>query len=198
MTRSCKWSSILSNLSRSPCIIFDTGIPVARETTSAISSAPTWVLRSLGRWLSLVCAFASAAAADLSLASNSGSLPYWSSATFSSLPSRCNLVISAFTRSISSLTDAAPKAAPFSAFQISSRSAYSAPKRLISSSINSRRFLEASSFSFLTASRSILSWIRRRSNLSITSGLESISILMRDPASSIKSIALSGKKRSVI
>ena len=197
MTRSCKWSSILSNLSRSPCIIFDTGIPVARETTSAISSAPTWVRRSLGRWLSLLCA-ASAAAADFSLASSSGSLPYWSSATFSSLPSRCNLVISALTRSISSLTDAAPKAAPFSAFQISSRSAYSAPKRLISSSINSRRFLEASSFSFLTASRSILSWIRRRSNLSITSGLESISILMRDPASSIKSIALSGKKRSVI
>ena len=39
-TRSCRRSSIFSSLSRSPCIILDTGMPVARETTSAISSAP--------------------------------------------------------------------------------------------------------------------------------------------------------------
>jgi hypothetical protein len=35
-------SSICSSFSRSPCIILLTGMPVARETTSAISSAPTW------------------------------------------------------------------------------------------------------------------------------------------------------------
>ncbi len=35
----------------------------------------------------------------------------------------------------------------------------------------SRRFFDASSFSFLTASRSILSWMMRRSSLSIDSGL---------------------------
>jgi hypothetical protein len=50
----------------------------------------------------------------------------------------------------------------------------------------------------LDASRSILSWIMRRSSLSIDSGLESISILMRAAASSIRSIALSGRKRSVM
>jgi hypothetical protein len=70
--------------------------------------------------------------------------------------------------------------------------------RSISSSIRSSRLREASSVSFLTASRSILSWISRRSSRSIDSGLESISILMRAAASSIRSIALSGRKRSVM
>jgi hypothetical protein len=46
--------------------------------------------------------------------------------------------------------------------------------------------------------RSIFSWIRRRSSLSITSGLESISILILAAASSIRSMALSGRKRSVM
>ncbi|CFO10122.1 Uncharacterised protein [Bordetella pertussis] len=58
--------------------------------------------------------------------------------------------------------------------------------------------MEASSVSFLTASRSILSWMMRRSSRSITSGLESISMRMRAPASSIRSIALSGRNRSVM
>jgi len=93
---------------------------------------------------------------------------------------------------------AEPSTADFSAFQISSRSEYSLVSLTISSSISARRFCEASSFSFLTASRSILSWMMRRSSLSIDSGLESISILMRAAASSIKSIALSGRKRSVM
>ena len=173
-------------------------MPVARETTSAISSAPTWVRSNLFFTTPSLSPLASAAAADFSFASSSGNLPYCNSATCSNLPSRCNLAMSARTFSISSLRWAAPSTAPFSAFQISSRSAYSAPKRLISSSIKPKRFCEASSFSFLTASRSIFSWIRRRSSLSITSGLESISIRIREPASSIKSIALSGKKRSVM
>src|SRR5215204_358064 len=47
-TRSCSLSSISSSFSRSPCISLDTGMPVARATTSAISSAPTCV-RSSGR-----------------------------------------------------------------------------------------------------------------------------------------------------
>ena len=92
----------------------------------------------------------------------------------------------------------APWTWAFSAFQISSRSAYSRSSLAISSSISARRLREASSFSFFTASRSIFSWIIRRSSLSISSGLESISILMRAAASSIRSIALSGRKRSVM
>ena len=47
-TRRCSASSMCRSLSRSPCIIFDTGMPVARDTTSAISSAPTCVRRSCG------------------------------------------------------------------------------------------------------------------------------------------------------
>ena len=61
-----------------------------------------------------------------------------------------------------------------------------------------RRFLLASSVSFLSASRSISSCVTLRSTVSIGAGNESISIFNRDAASSTKSIALSGKKRSVM
>src|SRR3990167_6923084 len=47
-TRSCSLPSICSSLSRSPCISLLTGMPVARATTSAISSAPTIVRSSCG------------------------------------------------------------------------------------------------------------------------------------------------------
>ena len=101
-------------------------------------------------------------------------------------------------RSISSLTLAEPWAWAFSAFQISSRSAASRSSLAISSSIRPMRLIEASSFSLRTASRSIFSWISRRSSLSIASGLESISILILAAASSMRSMALSGRKRSVM
>ena len=61
-----------------------------------------------------------------------------------------------------------------------------------------RRLREASSVSFLSASRSILSWMMRRSSLSSASGLESISMRISEPASSIRSIALSGSCRSAM
>ena len=44
----CSASSMSSSFSRSPCIIFETGMPVMRDTTSAISSAPTCVRSSRG------------------------------------------------------------------------------------------------------------------------------------------------------
>ena len=182
-----------NNFSRSPCNILLTGIPVARLTTSAISSGPTSV-RSILCLVLLVSRFA----ACLSCASSSGSLPYCSSETFCHKPWRVAVSISCFTRSIASLMCADPCTCAFSAFQISSKSANSFSSLVISSSIKPKRFLLPSSFSRRTASRSILSWINLRSSLSITSGLESISILMRLAASSIKSIALSGKNRSVI
>src|SRR6266853_1998260 len=106
--------------------------------------------------------------------------------------------ISSLSFSSSSLMCCEPCTAAFSAFQTSSKSAYSRSSFFISLSISVRRFCEASSFSFLIASRSILSWMMRRSSRSMASGLESISILMRAAASSIRSIALSGRKRSVM
>ena len=192
-TRSCRRASILSSLSRSPCIIFDTGMPVARETTSAISSAPTWV-RSSFAFIGLSSAFS----AFLSCASSPGIFPYWISDMRCQSPWRLASSICSFSFSSSSLMCWLPATCAFSAFQISSRSEYALSRRLISSSISASRFCEASSFSFFTASRSMRSWIRRRSNRSMDSGLESISILMRAAASSMRSMALSGRKRSVM
>ncbi len=91
-----------------------------------------------------------------------------------------------------------PCIAAFSAFQISSRSEYSFSSPASFSSSSSRRLLEASSDSFFRASRSILSWMMRRSSLSIDSGFESISMRMREAASSIRSMALSGSWRSLM
>ena len=55
-----------------------------------------------------------------------------------------------------------------------------------------------SSFSFYSAWCSISSCITRRSTSSISVGSESISIRSREAASSIRSIALSGRKRSAM
>ena len=196
-TRSCSLSSIFSSLSRSPCISLATGMPVARATTSAISSAPTCV-RSSRLLPPAVALPASAACASASFFSRSGSLPYCSSATLLKSPVRLSFSIWKRSLSISSLRAAEPCAAAFSAVQISSRSAYSRPRRTISSSMRPMRRCEASSVSRRTASRSIFSWMMRRSSLSITSGLESISIFTFAAASSIRSMALSGRKRSVM
>ena len=56
----------------------------------------------------------------------------------------------------------------------------------------------ASSVSLRSASRSISSWMRRRSSSSSSIGIESISIRSRLAASSTRSIALSGRKRSLM
>ena len=50
----------------------------------------------------------------------------------------------------------------------------------------------------MRACSSICSWIMRRSISSISVGMESISILSLEDASSIRSTALSGRKRSVM
>ena len=57
---------------------------------------------------------------------------------------------------------------------------------------------DASSFSFFSAWSSISSCWMRRSTSSISVGIESISMRSRDAASSIRSIALSGRKRSAM
>ena len=59
-------------------------------------------------------------------------------------------------------------------------------------------FFDAGSFSLRKASRSISSCTIRRSNPSNSSGMLSISVRNLAAASSIKSIALSGRNRSVM
>ena len=197
-TRSCSLSSIFSSFSRSPVIILLTGMPVARLTTSAISSAPTSVRSILFFCAGACSAVFSTVDACFNCASSCGNLPYCNSETFCHSPLRVASSISNFIFSMASLIWLVPCTWAFSAFQISSKSEYSLVNLVISSSIKPKRLSELSSFSRLTASRSIFNWINRRSNLSKLSGLESISILMREAASSIKSMALSGKNRSVM
>ena len=61
-----------------------------------------------------------------------------------------------------------------------------------------RRAFEASSFSLLSDVSSISSCIARRLSSSISSGIESISMRSREADSSMRSIALSGRKRSAM
>ena len=66
----------------------------------------------------------------------------------------------------------------------------------ISCSTAASRSREALSFSLSSAWRSISSWTMRRSTSSISWGSESISMRSRLAASSIRSMALSGRNRS--
>ena len=64
-----------------------------------------------------------------------------------------------------------------------------------SASSRARRSAEASSDSFSRATRSISSWRIRRITTSSSVGIESISMRSRLAASSMRSIALSGRNR---
>ena len=88
--------------------------------------------------------------------------------------------------------------ASFSAIQCAFISFTCSRRSASSRSIALRRSLLASSFSFFSAWCSISSCWTRRSTSSISVGIESISIRSRDAASSIRSIALSGRKRSAM
>ena len=190
-TRRRNASSICSSLSLSPCSIFATGMPVHLETTSAISFSVTLLRSSCSGSVSARPAFSSCF-------SRSGMMPYCSSDIRLRSPARCAASNSMRACSSFSLTSCAPCNAAFSPFQISSRSANSRSTCPISLSRSARRCFDASSVSFFRASRSIFIWMRRRSSRSIASGLESISMLMRLAASSIRSMALSGNCLSVM
>jgi len=64
--------------------------------------------------------------------------------------------------------------------------------------ISSTRALLFASGSFSSAFCSIVSWMARRSSTSMSWGRESISMRRPEAASSTRSIALSGRKRSVM
>ena len=180
--------------SRSPCIIFDTGMPVARDTTSAISSTPTCVRSSLlaapscGRGLGFLQLLLELR--DLPVLQLAHLLPVALALEFLELELGLLELFLDVRRALHACLLGLPH---FLEVGVLLLEALDLARRS-----SARRFFDASSFSFFTASRSIFSWMRRRSRRSITSGLESISILMREAASSIRSIALSGRKRSVM
>ena len=185
-------SSIEINFFISLSTNLETGTPVHLLTTSAMSSPS---ISSLSNWLS----FLSVPWMSSSFFCNSINLPYFNSAAFCKSVLRSAFSISSLTCSISSLIDASPWIVAFSLFHCSFKTLILDSKSLISCEI-SKIFLSQSGFvsSFFKASRSISNWTFCLDIISISSGIESISIRRDDAASSIKSMALSGKKRSVM
>ena len=88
--------------------------------------------------------------------------------------------------------------ASFSCCQCAFMPADCSRRLAISCSTFASRSFEGLSDSFLSASRSISSCMTRRSTVSISIGIESISMRRREAASSTRSIALSGRKRSAM
>jgi hypothetical protein len=132
-TRSCSASSMRSSFSRSPSSIFETGMPVQRETTSAISSSVTLLrsrcvspLSARLRHAQLLLQFRDAAVLQLGHARQVAG-----TARRLDLQRAC---------SISLLDVRPPCRAAFSDFQISSRSANSRSSSSICSQSSSNAF----------------------------------------------------------
>ncbi|MNO87134.1 hypothetical protein D3C76_785500 [compost metagenome] len=150
ITRWCSRLSIFSSFSRSPSSIFETGMPVHFDTTSAISSSVTLLRNS---WFSLLPCWSTICR----LRSRSGITPYCSSAMRLRSPRRRAASSSWRDCSIFCWICAEPCTSAFSEFQTSSRSEYSRSRRAISSVSFSRRLMAASSSSFFKAWDSTLS-----------------------------------------
>ena len=123
---------------------------------------------------------------------------YESSPAFTKLPERFAISRSARAFSNFSLRSRAPANSSLSACHFAVNSVLRSCRSIKSFSKDDKRFLEAASSSNLKASTSICFCRISRSNASSSSGLLSTCILKRLAASSTKSIALSGKKRSVM
>ncbi len=191
MTLLCKLSSIRSSLAFSPSNILLTGIPVQRESTSAISFSVTLFFNNWVSW-------ASESPAISSCCSSSGIRPYCNSDIRLKSDALRAISRSNFACSNSDLIVCVPCIAFFSDCHTFSKSLNLISACSRSSSISSNRLWLASSFSFANACSSSFNWIIRRSSLSISSGLESICNRILEAASSIKSIALSGNCLSLI
>ena len=181
-------------MSRSPSISLATGIPVHRSIIRAISSSVTLSRSKECRLTDCSVFFSSSASSFCSC----GSLPYFNSAALLRSYSCCARSICALTDSISARRFCT---FPIEAFSFSHFAFISLNCARISASsfcISARCSFESTSFSFCNAASSISCWIMRRWITSSSVGMESISVRIIAHASSIRSIALSGRKRSVI
>ena len=187
------WSSVskCSNFSRSLCNILLTGIPVHLLTTSAMSSAST---SSFTIGLS-PCRPSNSFCKSKTWDSVSLILPYLNSATLPKSPLRSACSASTLYCSIKPLLVWIFSTTSFSLFQRALMPVLTSFK-LASSLLSLSNF--SWSFSFLMASLSISNCMIFRFNSSNSSGNESISILSFEAASSSKSMALSGRKRSLM
>ena len=192
MTLRCSSSPRCSVLLLSLSLSFATGIPVHREMILAISSSVT---ASCTRERSFAFTFSSSSS---SCFCSCGSLPYCNSAALFRSYSRCAFWISLLTCSISSRTFCTRSTDVFSFSHCTFLPAYSSFSPASSSCRCSRRSLLKRSSSFFSASSSISSCITRRLSSSSSVGMESSSVLISAQASSTRSMALSGSKRSEI
>ena len=176
-----------NSLSRSPSSILSTGIPVQRSTTDAI-----WFGRTASSTITSLPAFS----AFSSFFSNSGITPYCNSPIRAKSPARFACSNSIRILSSSSFISRAPASLSRSACHLAVIAALSSRSFISSLFKLNKRSLDASSFSNFNASASICFCNNSRSIVSSSSGLLSTSMRNRDAASSIKSMALSGKNLS--
>ena len=193
-TRRWMTSSRCSSFSRSPSISLETGMPVHLATMLAISSSVTVSCTSV----SPPARFSARCSASSSCFCSAGRSEYLSRAAFSYSSAICAFSMSAFICSISPLmrfTSSTPSRSDsqraFIALNLSFCSASSARSF-------SRRSRLSWSSSFFRAISSISSCMMRRRMSSSSLGMESISVRIMAQASSTRSMALSGRKRSVI
>ena len=190
---------MLMSFLTSPSSIFDTGMPVHFETIRAMSSSSTssFSIRARGGTGAPPVRPASAPSVILfSSCSACRSRPYRISATRCRFPLRSSVCSSVFSCSIFSLSCCARAITSFSCFQ-RALSAFDCSRIPASSfSTAASRSRELASSSFFSACFSISSCVARRSSWSISVGMESIWMRSEAAASSIRSIALSGRKRS--
>ena len=194
--------SICSSLSRSPCISLDTGMPVARATTSAISSAPTIVRSSCGLLGALLACLAGLRFLELLLELGQLAVLQLGDLVVVALalpaPRSAKRVLS---MSSSSTDCAEPCAAAFSAFQISSRSAILALRAGRSLPRSARRSASDRGLVLLLEHGLALDLQLDQPPVELVDRLGlgvDLDLDASTAASSIRSIALSGRKRSVM
>ena len=193
-TRSPIRSSMWTSFWRSPSSILATGMPVHAATTSAMFSSVTSSCNSR-----LVCPDCfNDSCISASFFSRPGIVSYRICAAWLRSPSRSAFSCSRCASSSWLLTMLAALMDAFSSCQLVFNALVSSFSLARVSSSLARRFLLAASFSFFNAVRSISNCMICRSSWSISVGIESSSIRSRAAASSMRSIALSGRKRSVM
>mmetsp|Transcript_30558 Transcript_30558/g.85595 ORF Transcript_30558/g.85595 Transcript_30558/m.85595 type:complete len:296 (+) Transcript_30558:790-1677(+) len=196
ITRSCSSSARCSSFSRSDWASFCTGMPVQRATISAMSCSVT-----SSRSMLVLARCSSCASACSSCCCRLCREPYLSSAARFRSYSRSACCISMLTASISSRTCWMRSMFSFSAihWSLSARCFSCTPAS--SASRDSRRPCDALSAAApprVRLSFSISSCMILRSSSSKAWGLLVISIFSLAPASSTRSMALSGRNRSAM
>mmetsp|Transcript_5440 Transcript_5440/g.13105 ORF Transcript_5440/g.13105 Transcript_5440/m.13105 type:complete len:285 (+) Transcript_5440:1105-1959(+) len=190
--------SIDSNFSRSPRARELSGMPVDLAMTPRMSASETWSARSPGEPSRDPSAAAAAAPPLPSSASSCGMTMYLSSDARVQSARLCAASSSRLAPSSFSVAALMTATRALSASHCLPNASRSSRFRFVSASTSRSRATLAASFSFRSASSSMRSVVIARSRSSMSSGLLSCCILRRAAASSTRSMAESGRRRSVM